>query len=294
MMNIDLELYRVFFEVAKFQSITLAAKHLHISQPAISKSIKSLEEQIGGKLFIRSRNGVVLTEDGKVLFYYVKRALELFNQGEQKYLEMLNLKSGTVRVGISKTLFKEFLLPYIEKYHDLYPNIKIELFCSKASDLVKKLSDGLIDMVIANMPMDAPKDIYSYDLMTVHDVFVVKQDYNIDKEVIPLDELNNYNLILLPQGTNTRDNLDDVLEQHDIVLDPYMTLASYSLVYEMTKVGFGIGFLIYEFCKDDIDSNILKVVNVDVTIPERKISLMLKKNFECSFATKKLIDLIID
>ncbi len=293
-MNIDLELYRVFFEVAKFQSITLAAKHLHISQPAISKSIKSLEEQIGGKLFIRSRNGVVLTEDGKVLFYYVKRALELFNQGEQKYLEMLNLKSGTVRVGISKTLFKEFLLPYIEKYHDLYPNIKIELFCSKASDLVKKLSDGLIDMVIANMPMDAPKDIYSYDLMTVHDVFVVKQDYNIDKEVIPLDELNNYNLILLPQGTNTRDNLDDILEQHDIVLDPYMTLASYSLVYEMTKVGFGIGFLIYEFCKDDIDSNILKVVNVDVTIPERKISLMLKKNFECSFATKKLIDLIID
>lgn len=294
MMNIDLELYRVFFEVAKFQSITLAAKHLHISQPAISKSIKSLEEQIGGKLFIRSRNGVVLTEDGKVLFYYVKRALELFNQGEQKYLEMLNLKSGTVRVGISKTLFKEFLLPYIEKYHDLYPNIKIELFCSKASDLVKKLSDGLIDMVVANMPMDAPKDIYSYDLMTVHDVFVVKQDYNIDKEVIPLDELNNYNLILLPQGTNTRDNLDEILEQHDIVLDPYMTLASYSLVYEMTKVGFGIGFLIYEFCKDDIDSNILKVVNVDVTIPERKISLMLKKNFECSFATKKLIDLIID
>ena len=82
--------------------------------------------------------------------------------------------------------------------------------------------------------------------------------------------------------------------KHDIVLNPYMTLASYSLVYEMTKVGFGIGFLIYEFCKDDIDSNILKVVNVDVTIPERKISLMLKKNFECSFATKKLIDLIID
>lgn len=293
-MNIDLELYRVFFEVAKFQSITLAAKHLHISQPAISKSIKSLEEQIGGKLFIRSRNGVVLTEDGKVLFYYVKRALELFNQGEQKYLEMLNLKSGTVRVGISKTLFKEFLLPFIEKYHDLYPNIKIELFCSKASDLVKMLSDGVLDMVIANMPMNVPKDIYSYDLMTVHDVFVVKQDYNIDKEVIPLDELNNYNLILLPQGTNTRDNLDEILEQHDIVLDPYMTLASYSLVYEMTKVGFGIGFLIYEFCKDDIDSNILKVVNVDVTIPERKISLMLKKNFECSFATKKLIDLILD
>lgn len=294
MMNIDLELYRVFFEVAKFQSITLAAKHLHISQPAISKSIKSLEEQIGGKLFIRSRNGVVLTEDGKVLFYYVKRALELFNQGEQKYLEMLNLKSGTVRVGISKTLFKEFLLPFIEKYHDLYPNIKIELFCSKASDLVKMLSDGVLDMVIANMPMNVPKDIYSYDLMTVHDVFVVKQDYNIDKEVIPLDELNNYNLILLPRGTNTRDNLDEIMGKHDIVLNPYMTLASYSLVYEMTKVGFGIGFLIYEFCKDDIDSNILKVVNVDVTIPERKISLMLKKNFECSFATKKLIDLILD
>ncbi len=293
-MNIDLELYRVFFEVAKFQSITLAAKHLHISQPAISKSIKSLEEQIGGKLFIRSRNGVVLTEDGKVLFYYVKRALELFNQGEQKYLEMLNLKSGTVRVGISKTLFKEFLLPFIEKYHDLYPNIKIELFCSKASDLVKMLSDGVLDMVIANMPMNVPKDIYSYDLMTVHDVFVVKQDYNIDKEVIPLDELNNYNLILLPRGTNTRDNLDEIMGKHDIVLNPYMTLASYSLVYEMTKVGFGIGFLIYEFCKDDIDSNILKVVNVDVTIPERKISLMLKKNFECSFATKKLIDLILD
>ncbi|MDE5629962.1 MAG: LysR family transcriptional regulator, partial [Bacilli bacterium] len=195
-MNIDFELYRVFNEVANTGNITAASERLHISQPAVSKSIKSLEEQLGGSLFIRTKRGVMLTEEGKELHSYIKTAVEYIRNAEHKFSDMINLEVGTIKIGISRTLVKFYLLPYLEEFHKQYPNIKIEILTNMASELVPKLRDGLIDMIIANMPMKPQNDIIIEKLIDIQDIFVVSQNYNIDTYDISLRDLNKYSLIL--------------------------------------------------------------------------------------------------
>lgn len=292
-MNIDFELYRVFNEVANEENITAAAERLHISQPAVSKSIKSLEEQLGGSLFVRTKKGVILTEEGKELHRYIKTAIDYIRNAEHKFTDMVNLDSGLIRIGISRTLMKLYLLPVLEEFRKKYPNIKIEIYTNKASELVPLLRNGLIDFIIANMPMKKFNDLEVVNLMDIQDIFVVSCDYNIDKYDMELKELNNYSLILQPKGNNTRDFLDDFLNKNDVYAEPEMSLASYGLVEDMTKIGYGIGYLVENFIKDDLKSGKLIKINTTPAVPPRFIGLMQKKDSIPSFASKKLIDMLI-
>lgn len=291
-MNIDFELYRVFNEVANTGNITAASENLHISQPAVSKSIKSLEEQLGGSLFVRTKRGVILTEEGVELHNYIKTAIEYIRNAENKFSEMVNLEVGTIRIGISRTLVKCFLLPYLEVFHKKYPNIKIEIITNKASELVPKLRDGLIDMIIANMPMKSQNDIIIEKLIDIQDIFVVNRDYNIESYEINLSDLNKYSLILQPKGNNTRDYLDDVLAKSGVYLDPEMVLASYGLVEDMSRIGYGIGYVVEEFVKDDLKNGSLIKLKTNPAIPPRYIGLITKKDTVPSFAAKRLIDIV--
>ena len=150
-MNINFELYRIFYEVANYGNITKASMHLNISQPAISKSIKNLENQLGGSLFIRTKKGVVLTEEGKELYYYIKQAIEFINNGENKFTDLINLKTGCIKIGTSTTIAKEFLLPYLEIFHEKYPSIDIKIITGISNELISKLKYGLIDILFLNL-----------------------------------------------------------------------------------------------------------------------------------------------
>lgn len=291
-MNIDFELYRVFNEVANTGNITAASERLHISQPAVSKSIKSLEEQLGGALFVRTKRGVILTEEGVELHNYIKTAIEYIRNAENKFTDMVNLETGTIRVGISRTLVKCYLLPYLEEFHKRYPKIKIEIVTNMASELVPKLRDGLLDIVIANMPMKKQNDIIIEKLIDIQDIFVVSRDYNIDSYEIDVKNLNNYSLILQPKGNNTRDYLDDVLARSGVYLDPEMVLASYGLVEDMAKIGYGIGYVVEEFVQDELKRGDIIKLKTNPVIPPRYIGLITKRDTIPSFAANKLIELL--
>lgn len=291
-MNIDFELYRVFNEVANAGNITAAADKLHISQPAVSKSIKSLENQLGGSLFVRTKRGVNLTEEGKELHSYIKLAIEHIRNAENKFTDMVSLNTGLIRIGISRTLVKEYLLPYLEDFHKLYPNIKIEIVTNKASELIPKLRDGLIDLIIANLPIKKYNDIDIYNLKEIQDIFVVSKKFNMGTNVINLSDLNKYPLILQPKGTNTRDFLDSILGKYDIYLEPEMCLASYGLVQDMTTIGFGVGYVVKEFVQDKLKSGELIELKIYPKIPSRYIGLITKKDVIPSFATNKLISML--
>ena len=148
MMNIDLELYRVFFVVAKHKHMTKASEELHISQPAISQSIKKLEEQLGGTLFLRSNKGMELTEEGKMFYEYVKGALELINNAENEFTSFKNLDKGEIKIGCSTTLTKLVLLDALKRFHPNYPNININITNDLTSNLINDLKLGKLDFVI--------------------------------------------------------------------------------------------------------------------------------------------------
>ena len=293
-MNIDFELSRIFYVVANHCNITKASEELSISQPAISKSIKNLEEQLGGQLFVRTKRGVVLTEEGKEFYNYIKQAIEYINNAENKFTDLINLETGCIKIGISTTLTKEFLLPYLEEFHSLYPKIDIQIITNLTSDLMPKLRNGLIDIVILNLnDKNYGNDIDIIKCRKINDCFVVNNKYkDLTLKEVSIKELNNYPLILQAKGSNTREFLDNIARENGVVLKPNIELASYSLVVEFSKIGLGIGYATKEYIKEAIKNKELYELELKEKIPSRYIGVALSKNHVPNFSTKKLIEII--
>lgn len=293
-MNIDFELYRIFYVVANNQNITKASQELMISQPAVTKSIKNLEEQLGGTLFVRTKKGVNLTPEGKELYKYIKQAIEFINNGEHQFSSLKNLDTGSIRIGVSTTLTKTFLLPYLEKFHQLYPKIDIQIFTHLTSDLVEMMRNGSIDIIILNLPFnDTKNELNIIPCKEVQDCFIVSEHYKfLTQKKIPLAELNNYPLILQAPKSNTRIFLDNFCLNHNVILKPNINIASYSLVVEFTKIGLGIGYATKDYIKKELANQDLFELKTIPSLPKRQIGIAYSKHTIPNFSTQKLIEII--
>lgn len=265
-MNINLELYKVFYFVAKNQSISRAANELLISQPAISKSVKTLEEQINTPLFIRKRDGVVLTEAGQILYKKIKDAMDLIYSAENDLEVLTNMETGTINIGASKTIIHEYLMPYIKEFHKKHPKISIRVFTDKTSDLIKKAKMGLIDVIFTNLPLSLSTDFDTYKLTNLHDCFVANNNFSYLKgHKITKSDLEKLPLIVLTKGATSRMSFDDYCLENDINITPEMEFGSNTLIKEFTEAGFGIGMLTEEYLKSDLESQ--KLFKLDIEIP---------------------------
>lgn len=292
-MNINLELYKVFLSVAKNGNITKAANELMISQPGVSKSIKNLEEQLNCSLFVRTKSGVYLTGEGKLFYSKLSDAMELIDNAEKSLMEMINMECGYINIGISNTLTRNFLLKYLEDFHKLYPKIKIKIYTNPTSELLIKARNGVIDFIILNLPYDIPNDFNTKKLKTIQDCFVANSNYSYLKDkVIQLNELNNYPLILISKGSNTRYFLDEFCLSNNINLVPEMELASYSLVTHFTKIGLGIGLVTKNFIKEELKNGDLFELNTVPKLNKRYIGITYPKNKALSCSTKIFMHLL--
>ena len=293
-MNINLEYYKIFYEVAKEQNITKASENLNISQPAISKTIKLLEEKLGGTLFVRTKKGVILTEEGKEFYSYITKAMEYINSAENKFSDLINLETGVIKIGVNSTLTKEFLISYLEIFNKSYPKIDIQITNGITSHLINELKNGLIDIVFLNLnDKDYGNDIDIIKCKKIHDIFIASKKYSeLNDKVISLNELKNYPLIFQAKGSNTRNFLDNFLKEKNITLKPNIELASYSLVTEFCKAGFGIGFAVKEFVQKDLNEGKIFSLKMKENIPERYIGFAISNKHLPSFSTKKLIEII--
>lgn len=289
-MNINLDLYKVFYIVAKNESISRGANELMISQPAISKSIKTLESQLNIKLFVRKRDGVSLTEEGKMLYKKIKEAMDLIASAENDIDSLINGKFGTINIGASNTIIHEFLMPYIELFNNKYPNIEIKIHTDDINTLIKKTKNGIIDVLITNSPYSISNEFEDIRLIDLHDCFVANEKFNYLKgKKISIEELQELPLIILEKGTKSRMRLDDYCISNNIKLNPKMELNSNSLVKEFTLSGFGIGMLTNENIKSQLQNNELFELDIKHDIPRKFLALVhLKEN------NKKVKKLFID
>jgi DNA-binding transcriptional LysR family regulator len=171
----NLELYKSFFFVAKNRSISKAAEYMYVTQPAVSRSIRQLEEDLGCVLFSRTPKGVKLTQEGEILYQYIEQAFNFISNAEKKIDDVKNLLSGEVRIGVSDTLCKNYLVPYLKLFHTLHPTIKIHVICPTTPGIVNLLKAGKIDFGIINMPFH-DEQLSFKDVMTVQDCFVVGEN----------------------------------------------------------------------------------------------------------------------
>ncbi len=292
-MEISLDLYKLFYTVAKEGSISSAAKILYISQPAVTLQIKKLESQLGISLFTRSKHGVILTDEGKVLFEYVKNAIDCFNNGENALSNLKNLDSGTIRIGVSTTICRYILMPYLEKFHATYPKIDIQINNNVSTNIIKELRNGNLDMVILFLPQTENKDLIITPVTEVKDIFVGNKEYfKLPKEKISLQNLEQYPLIFPSSTSSSRAYLDKCLKDNNVDLKPKLEVVSYNLIVDLIKTGFGIGYVTKEFIMNELDNKTLYEIKIKEDIPKRSIVIATMDKKEPNYSVKKLIELI--
>lgn len=285
-MNVDLELYKVFYAVAKHKHMTKASEELHISQPAVSQSIKKLEDQLGGTLFLRSNKGMELTEEGKMFYEYVKGALELINNAENEFTSFKDLSKGEVKIGCSTTLTKLVLINALKDFHLDYPNININITNDLTSNLINDLKLGKLDFVIFNESNIKETNLNLEKIKELKQGFIYNPELYNDN-INNFEDLNNVPLILQKEESNSRKLLDYIAMQNNVKLIPKMEVVSQELITEFTNIGLGIGFAIIDLAK--INFKNLKELNINKKIPNINIYLATNKSVSLTFASKMFI-----
>lgn len=284
---VNLDLYQVFYTVAKSGSLTKAAEELYISQPAVSRSIKQLETQLGVTLFTRTHRGMVLSaHGGKVIFDEVERALSLLNDAENRLQEMNQFATGHIRIGASDTIFQYFLTDKIVEFHDRFPGVKIELVADLTPDTIEKLKTDKIDVAFVNLPIEQDDALQLYgNCMRLTDVFIAGEKYaNLADQSLTLADLKKYPLIMMDENTVARRSLNNFLTSLGTSLSPAVEVGSWELMKGLVQKGMGIGIVPKEYATQMLQDGTLFEVKSDPALPVRSVGMLLKKNAPVSYA----------
>lgn len=261
---VNLELYRIFYVVAQTGNITKASEILHISQPAVTKQIKNLENQLNTPLFIRSKKGVILNECGQKIFLNVKQALTLLEETDSMIKEYTDFNIGTIKIGTSTTLMRKFLLPYLELFHKDYPNITVDIYTDPTKDLITKLKNGSIDLIIGKIPHIQDKELIYTELGKLKYIFAYNNKYyNLKNKELSSKDLENYPILLQEYPSNSRESAEKYFENNNISITPKMNIASSNLLIDFINMGYGIGYVTDLYIKDELKSGKLTELNIN-------------------------------
>lgn len=291
-MNQNLSAYRIFYTVANAGNISKAAKELYISQPAISKSIQKLEDGIGCKLFLRSSRGVTLTEEGELLYSYVKNAFETLTLGEEKLHRSIELGVGHLKIGVSSTLCKYILLPYLKEFIKRHPHISISITCQSTNDTLKLLEENKIDIGLIGKP-DNTKNIQFDYLEEIEDIFVATKDYlrNLKMRGVTKSHiLQNSTLMLLDKHNMTRQYIDDYLQINHIHVQDSIDISDMDLLIEFAKIGVGVACVIKSFVTSELADGTLIEIPLGIPIHKREVGFAYKTQLKPSKSLRAFIE----
>ncbi len=288
-MDINYELYKVFYYVAKTLSFSEASKALFISQSAVSQSIKVLEKRLNQPLFIRSTKKVKLTKEGELLYKHIEPAINLINRGENQILEANSLNGGQLRIGASDTICRYYLVPYLEQFHLKYPNVHIKVTNGTSLQCVELLESNQVDLIITNSPNKRLSTMHNIqEIHSFHDVFVVNQQFfDIPENPIELATLMNYPILMLEKASTTSEFLHGLFLKHQLDLAPAVELSSNDLLIDLAKIGLGVAF-VPDFCAKNVPE--LTTIALAEELPTRNLCVVHHHNIPLNYATENFID----
>ena len=277
-MQENLSLYHIFYTVSRTGNISSAAKELYISQPAISRAIKKLENNLDTTLFKRSSRGVILTPDGQLLYEKVKEAFALLNEGEDSILHNRSREIPRLRIGASATLCKYVLMPRLKDFISANPKIRITISCQSTYQTLKLLEDDKIDIGL----IGRPQKLNGYDfrsLLQIQDTFVATRQYlENQRQLFPAESLyHTATFMLLDEQNITRQSVNTMLNEHQMQLGHILEVSSMDLLIQFAQVGLGIACVIKEFVQKDIDAGTLVEAPLGLDFPSREIGFVCKK-----------------
>ncbi len=288
-MDINYELYKVFFYVATTLSFSEASKQLFISQSAVSQAIKALEKKLDQTLFIRSTKRVQLTPEGEILLRHVEPAMNLIKRGESQLVDAAS-SGGQIRIGASDTICRYFLVPYLERFHKEFPNAHIKVTNGTSLKCVELLEHGQVDLIVINYPNSNLSNLYSLKkIKKFHDVFVANNAFSeLRGRKLRLKELLNYPLLMLERDSTTSQFLHNLFQQHQLDLVPEIELSSNDLLIDLAKIGLGIAF-IPNYCVDNKHDDLF-YVETEESLPDREIAIVHNNHIPVSKVTQEFLN----
>lgn len=292
-MEQNLSLYWIFYIVAQTENISQAANILFISQPAISKSIQRLEKNLNVSLFTRTSKGVQLTEEGEQLFDSVESAFETLESAEERLKKSIALEIGRLRIGVSTTLCKYALLPYLKEFIRLYPHIQITIACQSSNQTLQLLGENKIDIGLIGEP-DATNKVVFYPIQEIHDIFVAAKSYLNHLSMINDNDMDNLlelgRLMLLDKENLTRLYVNEYFKEQNVHIKNPLEVNTMDLLIEFAKIGLGIACVIREFVQTELDTGSLIQIPLQNEMPKRLIGFAYSNTGASSQAVQAFID----
>ena len=280
-MAVKLELYRIFRTVAEEESISAAAKTLFISQSAVSQSIHQLEEQLQVRLFSRQPRGVTLTGEGRVLYDYVRSAISLIETGEEKVQQTRELMMGELVIGASDTVTRSLLLPYLQRFHERYPAIRLKVLNGTSYEALQMLRAGQVDLAFASTPQESG-NLQMRRCMALHNVFVAGRDY-------PCETDRAYTLAGLFRKSSARRYLERFFTRNGITLKPEIELCSHELLVDLAAIGLGVACVTREYALPALEAGTIRELRTIPEIPERSLSVCTLQDVSPSPAAEEFL-----
>ena len=288
-MDINYELYKVFYYVATTLSFSEASKQLFISQSAVSQAVKALEKKLDQTLFIRSTKRVQLTPEGEILLRHVEPAMNLIKRGESQLIDAAS-SGGQIRIGASDTICRYFLVPYLKRFHEEFPNAHIKVTNETSLRCVELLETGQVDLIVTNYPNSNLSNLYSLKkIANFHDVFIANNSFSELKDrKIALRELLKYPIIMLEKQSTTSEFLHNLFQQHQLDLVPEIELSSNDLLLDLAKIGLGIAFL-PDYCIQNKDDDLF-FVELNEELPSRQLAIAHNNHIPVSKVTQEFLN----
>ena len=282
-MDINYELYKVFYYVATTLSFSEASKQLFISQSAVSQSIKTLEKKLDQPLFIRSTKKVRLTPEGEILLRHIEPAMNLIRRGEAQLTDTA-FTGGQIRIGASDTICRYFLVPYLKQFHKEFPNAHIKVTNQTSIRCVELLETGQVDFIVTNYPNTALTNLYSIKkIKRFQDVFIASHAFlELKNRLVSFAELLKYPLLMLDKKSTTSEFLHNLFQQRQLDLVPEVELSSNDLLIDLARIGLGIAF-VPDFCVPQ-DSKELFILNTEESLPSRELVIAYNEHLPVSKA----------
>ena len=289
-MNSNFEYYKIFYYVAKYENLTKAATVLKPSQPAVTRTIHKLENELGCRLFTRSKTGMQLTPEGRTFYGYVAAGCAQFFKGENDLSNLISLENGTIYISATETALHCYLFQAMEEFNSLYPNVRFKILNNSTTESVNAVKEGKVDLAFVSANLQVAKPLRMKILRKYHDILISGNRFGElkdDGKEVSLKELVSYPWISLTAETITRRFLNEYFEKNSLTFTPDMELATTDMILPAVRHNLGLGFIPAEFADSELKSGQVFEIKVKEKLPERNIILIYDMEYPQSIAAKE-------
>ena len=278
MNNINLNFLKIFMEVANSNSFLEASNKLFITQPAISRSIAKLEEDLGVVLFYRANKGIALTPSGEVLLKYIKESNALLETCQRVLTSMNDIEQGHIVIGVQSHIVRNYLMDKVCSFRKKHPNIKLKFVDLSTSSLIDELEKRHIDFVVDTSPIETIyNNIIIKPIKTLNTCFI-KSTQNT-KKIKKLEDLEKHCLILPDVRSSLRRNLDKCLNNIGINIEPKLEFVTEELIIDAVKRNVGIGYVVESSIRNKSFDDYIDIISFNDELPNIEINLVyIEKN----------------